>query len=398
MKAEIKNLQEENQSLETNQKRNKILIQNYESQFLRKKELKIVFCDSFQILASLKPSIPNTKNDTKIVISTFNSLEPEKIIKRQSLKTNKANLIRFFKFINIEMKNSKIKVSKISSFIKALNSNQFTLNSFLETLNHFSIKPPLNEIIESFDILSNNKSFMNTDEFIQSFENQLNEFNSSNSSDISSISSQDIPMRITIKKNMNEFTGMILDHIGFHLLKLGVSKGKFLAICEEKLPKNINLADFSKFLYDLPFLDIENDDKSVLATNLMNGCENKSRDEILDKILPHVFKYEDATMVDEIVLEEILTKIRKKKEFFMAKFEEIDGKTGFLSWDQIIDVFHDNNTILFEEIDQLEYYCYLLNNSLKKIPYDVLLKEKISEVTERPSIKAFIRKKTSLRS
>ena len=293
------------------------------------------------------------------------------------------------------MKNSKIKVSKISSFIKALNSNQFTLNSFLETLNHFSIKPPLNEIIESFDILSNNKSFMNTDEFIQSFENQLNEFNSSNSSDISS---QDIPMRITIKKNMNEFTGMILDHIGFHLLKLGVSKGKFLAICEEKLPKNINLADFSKFLYDLPFLDIENDDKSVLATNLMNGCENKSRDEILDKILPHVFKYEDATMVDEIVLEEILTKIRKKKEFFMAKFEEIDGKTGFLSWDQIIDVFHDNNTILFEEIDQLEYYCYLLNNSLKKIPYDVLLKEKISEVTERPSIKAFIRKKTSLRS
>ena len=158
------------------------------------------------------------------------------------------------------------------------------------------------------------------------------------------------------------------------------------------------MADFSKFLYDLPFLDIENDDKSVLATNLMNGCENKSRDEILDKILPHVFKYEDATMVDEIVLEEILTKIRKKKEFFMAKFEEIDGKTGFLSWDQIIDVFHDNNTILFEEIDQLEYYCYLLNNSLKKIPYDVLLKEKISEVTERPSIKAFIRKKTSLRS
>ena len=65
--------------------------------------------------------------------------------------------------------------------------------------------------------------------------------------------------------------------------------------------------------------------------------------------------------------------IRKKKEFFMAKFEEIDGKTGFLSWDQIIDVFHDNNTILFEEIDQLEYYCYLLNNSLKKIPYDVVL-------------------------
>ena len=395
LKSEVKILQEENSVLESAKTKNQLTIKQLESSLRPRGALSVTSVDAIQV--SVPVSVNKLETVPRIPMISLNSMatDSERILKREALKNEQANLRRFFRNFFNEMQLYRLKTFDILAHIRCLETIEFTLDAFINLLKHFSIKLPKNEIEETYFTISKEKSFTN-DDFIKIYKQYEEELDSDRSSDISSGSSPREHMVITIRNDPNDKINMIIDNIALGLVQYGISESVFEGLCKEHLPDIITPVVLYKFLYEHARFIPEDNDKNKIAINFMQGQSTKSKNDVVNKMIGSFFAYSHLAEQDKSSAEKVLKKIAKRREFFDAKFIELDTKKkGTLSWNKVYSALYGNNAILFEEIDGFKFHCYLLSNSLKKITYSALLFDKIDDGSEDHSL---IKKQLSMKT
>lgn len=351
------------------------------------KELSVSYMPSINIINNKIPASP-------VKLKLFDEItgisDPDRMLKREDLKKEKSNLLRFFRTLFNKMKSSNIEVSDIISAIKSKNPDDFSLEVFCDLLESFELKLPGNEVQESYQIIYKNSS-KDPNEFIKVLESYSEEFDSSKSSDISSgsRSSENIPL-MPIDTELQ----ILLDKIAFSLIELGVSKTHFMALCEEKMPEIVNLASLINFFNEFAHFSIKQDEKIMLARTFMDRCEERHRSDLIEFMVLDLYRPEFNGDLKNFNVQDDFGDIIQRKNEILEKMSQIDkNNTGILSWDKIITILRQNKFINKSQTKKFKFYCYSKSHSLKSIPYTLLFSETLQE-TESPKMKVLIRKKT----
>ena len=399
LKNKLKIQQEEISILEESKKNDELWKKEFENSLKKKEAFAIISNESISIL-------PITKKAFSQSGSSFHSVRSEipRIFKRDAFKNEEAQLSRFFQNIFNELKKNTLNYTEIIMYLKTIQTINFTIENFISLMKHFSIKYPESETKEIYGILTQ-EGDLTVDDFVHLVNHYSGELDSSRSYNVSSGSSEnDIDVKvkgitINIIRDPFEYFLMLVDDTAFKLVDKKELKPKFEEDCQNSLPNFVNLATLTKFLYDFtPFIEGDTE-KNLIARGFMEGNDVKSKNDIVNTMVSSFFKYDKLKEVDIKVMDYLLQKISKKQELFQEKFEGLDTENvGFLSWDKILNTLYENNVILLEDIEDLKSYCYLLNHSLQKIPYNSLFLTEKQKVEKEEQVKGMITKKISLKN
>ncbi|OMJ73631.1 hypothetical protein SteCoe_27648 [Stentor coeruleus] len=390
LKTEIKTLQVENQALEESREKNKETVQKLEGFLHRGRNLSLITLHTLSITGD-SPQMP----DSAGIIGRTDSiskLDVERLLKRENLKNDEANMLRFLRNFYAQIEKSQLRLFNVIDYIR-FSDKDMSIELFCEVINHYKLKLPVNEIEESY-LTMNKDQFLDKDEFIKALIRYQDELDSSKSSDISSGSSREITTRKRVFNSVNT----IFDNISLGIKDHGLSKELITATCLQRLPSEVTLPILTKFFYDFATFITDPSDKTCVAVNLLEGFEMKLKEEIIEKMVQSFFKYETIAALDSKTTERIMEKINEKEVDILKRFREIDAiESNSLSWECIIEVLLDFEVLENDDIEGFKIYCYYLGHSLKKIPFNKLFVRE-EEISPKPTMKAFVRKRTSLKN
>jgi hypothetical protein len=242
----------------------------------------------------------------------------------------------------------------------------------------------------------NKDQFLDKDTFIKALVRYQDELDSSKSSDISSGSS--ISEKSPTRKHVFNSVNTIFDNISLGIKDHGLSKELITTTCIQKLPSEVTLPILTKFFYDFATFITDPSDKTCVAVNLLEGFEMKLKEEIVEKMVKSFFKYETMEALNSKDTERIMGKIKEKEGDILRRFKEFDTiESCSLSWECIIEVLLDFEVMEPEDVEGFKVYCYYLGHSLKSIPFNKLCVGG-EENSPKPTMKAFTRKRTSLKN
>lgn len=387
LKSELKILQEEKNLVESAALKHQEQYEELKLLFDKRNELEIVRVDDVGVkVENIVLNIPRRMSSSVSLM-----VETDKVLKRENLKNEKANVDRFFRNFFSELDAANIELEQIIRYIQKSQKNM-GIELFVEVLNYYRIRVNPIEIGESLNYLSDGSN-LEKQEFISLLEKYQNEFDSSKSSDISSGS--DIPSipKITISKHIESGVSTIFDNISLQIREIGLDKHSIIKSCQDHLPQNVNFSGLLNFLMDHAYFIQDPSDKTFVTVNFMEGFELKSKNEIIQKCVEGFFKYPDEFETNYEITKDILGRISDKKQEVLTKCKEIDSlQLGTLSWEVLFEILNDKKLVNSGEIMDFKYHCFFLGKNLKKIPYKELFEDESVEV---PKIKAFVRLKSN---
>ena len=356
-----------------------------------------------QVLDSL--STEGEKERDKIVLQLpkrLNSslsirLEGDRILKRENLKGDQANVNRFFRNFFMELSSNNLELDHVINFLKR-SPREMDLELFIEVLNYYRIRVNPVEIEQTFNFICEGE-LVSKDEFIRTLKNYSYEFDSSKSSDISSdISSGSATptmMKITITKQVESGVSTVFDNISLRLREQGISKSEVIKKCEENLSSSINFSSLLSFFTENETLISDPHDRTFVTVNFMEGFELKSRKEIIEKCIENFFRFPEDYSMNTYKIESVLDKIHSKKSEFIEKCKEYDNlQVESLSWEVLNEVLKKLELITEDSILDFKYHCFFLNKNLKQIPYLMLTHEDEVKKEKPREIKTFFRMKS----
>jgi hypothetical protein len=323
-------------------------------------------------------------------------LDGDRVLKRENLKSDQANVNRFFRNFFMELSNNNLELKSVINYINR-SVQDLSLDLFIETLNYYRIRVNPVEIEETFNFIKDGKN-LTKDEFIAILKNYGYEYDSSKSSDISSGSESPAAVKITITKHVESGVSTVFDNISLHLREIAISKEDIVKKCEDGLNLSVNFSGLLAFFQEHDFLITDPNDRTFVTVNFMEGFELKSRKEITEKCLEGFFKFPDDFEMNLENVERILQEISEVKDEFLLKCREYDTlSVETLSWEVLHELLKNMNLVTEKDVIDLKFHCYFLNKNLKKIPYSALVSEtslKVEVPEVKPQIKTFFRMKT----
>ncbi|OMJ87461.1 hypothetical protein SteCoe_10792 [Stentor coeruleus] len=393
LKNEIKTLQEENLSLEDSLVKNKETVQKLESLLKRNRNFSLITQSTFSITGE-SPKMPESAG----ILGRPDEIikqDDERLLKRENLKNEQANLLRFLRNFYIQIEKKHLRLFNIVEYIR-FSEKDLNLDLFCEAIKHFQLKLPLNEIEESF-LTMNKEQVLDKDQFIKALIKYEDDLDSSKSSDISSGSSAG--SQVTARKKAYSSVNTLFDNISLTLKENGLTKEIIETTCLHQLPDEVTLPILTKFFYDFASFISDPSDKTFTAINLMEGFETKQRNEVIEKMIQSFFKHENINQPDSSTIDKIIKNISLKEQDIMTRFKEFDAiEINTLSWECIVEILLDFQVIKPEEIEDFKVYCYDLGHSLKNIPYAKLCSSDLESSSSKPTIKALVHKRTSLKN
>ena len=371
LRSEIKILQEEKTNVESELAEYKGADQYRESRKLRENRKKDFLHISFQESFSLPYSIPDLEFTTK---SSDHLFVPEKLLKRPGARDPESLKSRFLKSLFTELSHSQVPHELLFSSISSL--PELSLPSFMQVLTSLSIKLHESEIQEFFSQFSSqsNQPKLSPSSFLEILQSYLIEIDSSRSSDISSRCSSpglDAKSKRMLKVSM---IGTIFDNIALNVRDLEITREDFKKFAEEQLPSQINFRELMNFFNKKVEFIQDPNDATIIVVNFLEGYEVKTREEIVQRSVQEFFKFHDEVKIDFEVIVRIADRMKKKENGLIEKMQAIDYyKTEIMSWEVVCQFLIVEECIFEEEFHDFELYCYLMEKSLKKIPYKQLL-------------------------
>ena len=359
-------------------------------QFEKKTKLEIVKLDQLSVEAEkIVLNLPRRLSSTVSLV-----VDSQRVLKRENLKNEKANVDRFFRNFFSEVDAANIELEHVINYIER-SQREMGPELFVEVLNFYRIRVNPVEIEESFNFICDGTK-LEKREFISILEQYQNEFDSSKSSDISSGSETPTMPKITISKQLESGVSTIFDNISLHIRESGLDKHAIIKSCQDNLPDAINFSTLLSFFNDYGYFIKDPSDKTFIAVNFMEGFELKSKNDIIQKCLEGFFKFPENFEEDFVKINQIFERISEKKEDVLVRCKEYDAlRIGTLSWEVLFEIFDKLEILTAGDIVDFKFHCYFVGKNLKKIPYLVLLDDGTQK--EVPKIKAFVRLKSSQR-
>ena len=359
-------------------------------QFEKKTKLEIVKLD--QISVETEKIVINLPRRLSSSVSLM--VDSQRVLKRENLKNEKANVDRFFRNFFSELDIANIELDHVIKYIER-SQREMSTELFVEVLNFYRIRVNPAEIEESFNYISEGMK-LEKREFISILEKYQNDFDSSKSSDISSGSDEPILPKITISKHVESGVSTIFDNISLHIRESGIDKHAIIKSCQDHLPDAVNFSSLLSFFTDNGYFIKDPSDKTFVTVNFMEGFELKSKSEIIQKCLEGFFKFPENFEEDFVKIDRIFGTISEKREEILVKCKEYDAlQIGTLSWEVLFEILSKLEVLSADDVVNFKFHCFFIGKNLKKIPYLVLLDD--GTVKEVPKIKAFVRLKSSQR-
>jgi hypothetical protein len=320
-------------------------------------------------------------------------LEGDRVLKRENLKSDQANVNRFFRNFFMELSNNNLELDHVINFINR-SPKDMDLELFIEVLNYYRIRVNPVEIEQTFNFICEGER-VSKEEFVRTLKNYSYEFDSSKSSDISSGSATPTMMKITITKQVESGVSTVFDNISLRLREQGITKEEVIKKCEDSLNTSINFSSLLTFFTENETLVTDPHDRTFVTVNFMEGFELKSRKEIIQKCLENFFKFPEDYTMNTYKIESVLDKIHLKKSEFIEKCKEYDNLlVESLSWEVLYEVLKKLEVITEDCILDFKYHCFFLNKNLKQIPYLMLTHEEEVKEEKPKEMKTFFRMKS----
>lgn len=300
--------------------------------------------------------------------------EGDRVLKRENLKNDEANVNRFFRNFFQELSYNDLELEDLINFINR-SPRIMDLELFVEVLNCYKIGLNPVEIEEAFLFICGGNQISKED-FIETLISYSDDLDSSISSDISSGCATPTMMKIKITKQVESGVSTVFDNISLRLKEQGITKEEVIKKCEENLNLSTNFSSLLNFFNENETLITDPNDRTFVSLNFMEGFELKSRKEIIQKCLENFFKFPSDFTMNSIKIDSILSTLQSKSPEFIEKCKEYDNlQLEYLSWEVLYEVLLKLDSIPKTSIIDFKHYCFLLNKNLKQIPYLKLSQE-----------------------